>query len=150
MVIKNKVLSLLFVCDWNTARSILAEEIINQDYKDHFTAISAGVEAADYLDPFILGLVKDKYGVNLINKEPRNFKAVDNLNDIDLIVTLSPHAFNAIKAVKKEKGFSTPIEFWETPPPPDKNQSRDNIMQAYEMIFEEISEHIENRFHTKF
>ena len=150
MVMSDKILNILFICDWNTARSVLAEVITNHEYHTHFKACSAGIEASDYVDPFVIGLIKDRYGINLINKEPRNFQAVDNINELDLIVTLSPYAFNAIKSIKKEKGFSTPIEFWETPPPPDKNQSRDMIMNAYEHIFEDISQHIENRFYTKF
>ena len=149
MVENNKQLSILFICDWNTARSILAEEIINQEYKDRFMAFSAGVEASDYIDPFVMGLLKDKYNVNLINKEPRNFKSVENLNNIDLIITLSANAFKAIKSEKHTQNFSTPIEFWETPTPPDQNQSRENIMAAYQDIFNEISEHIENRFYSK-
>lgn len=149
MVTTKKKPNIAFVCDWNTARSIIAEEIINNEFSDLFTACSAGVEASDYVDPFVIGLIKEKYDRNLINKEPRSFTYLNNLNNIDLIVTLSPHAFDAIKMVKKLKGFSTPVEFWDTPVPPDKNQSRDNIVTEYRNLFHEIKQHIENRFCSK-
>jgi protein-tyrosine-phosphatase len=54
----NKVFNVLFLCDTNSARSIMAEAILNRWGSQRFRAFSAGIECASEVDPIALELLK--------------------------------------------------------------------------------------------
>lgn len=136
----------LFVCDWNAARSPLAETILNAECGDALEAASAGIEASDYIDSFIIALCKEKYDINLINKEPIGLAQRNDLASFDIYIALTKQAYSHLKTIKETQKLEADIEYWETSLPPDKNQPRDMIMAAYNALYDEIKSHIDNRF----
>lgn len=53
-----KPFNVLFLCSRNSARSIMAECILNNEGEGRFRAFSAGAEPADNIDPDVLHLLK--------------------------------------------------------------------------------------------
>lgn len=54
-----KIYNVLFLCTGNSARSVMAEAILNRDFGSKFKAFSAGSFPKGYLDPTVLNLLKN-------------------------------------------------------------------------------------------
>lgn len=53
-----KTYNVLFLCTGNSARSIMAESILNRDLSGKFRAFSAGSQPKGQIDPTVLALLK--------------------------------------------------------------------------------------------
>ena len=80
----------LFVCTGNSARSIIAESIINNLYYDKFIGYSAGSNPSGEINPIIEKFLKEKK-FDLSNYSSKNFDTFIN-SDIKLdYVSCSPY-----------------------------------------------------------
>lgn len=70
-----RVFNVLFLCTGNSARSIMAEALVNRYGDGRFRAFSAGIEPAGQIHPFTIGVLKG-HGLpteSLRNKHWREF-----------------------------------------------------------------------------
>src|SRR5262245_29630058 len=88
-----KVYHVLFLSRRNSARSILAEAILNRDGKGRFHGHSAGVAPASDIDPHIIELLRSS-GLPADSLRPRHFNefAKAGARDLDFVFTLSDTA----------------------------------------------------------
>lgn len=133
--------SVLFVCTFNSVRSVLAAAALTKRAKGKIYVESAGVFAGEP-DPFVTALLKEEE-LPPPKDEP---KSIEDLGDgfFDLVVTLSEQAEYAIKLRRQKEDFET--EHWATPDPTGCDGSRDERLAGYRAVLREIERHIGTRF----
>ena len=72
----SKIKKILFVCTGNSARSIIAESIINNNFQNQFIAFSAGSNPSGKINPYIKEYLEEKK-FNLATYYSKNFDELD-------------------------------------------------------------------------
>jgi arsenate reductase len=87
-----KMLKVLFVCTHNSARSQIAEALLNEKGKGRIIAYSAGTEPAEEINPLVVEAMRE-IGIDISEKRP---KSIENFlqESFDLVVTLCEKARN--------------------------------------------------------
>ena len=136
--------SILFMCGQNAIRSPMAE-IMTRAYleKDIFVA-SAGV-ISGMRDPFV-EVALNEVNLTLGKQTPQT---LDELEDkfFDLIVTLSPEAHHA--ALELTRTMPVEVEYWPTYDPSGEGETREQKMDAYRAVRNELQRRIILRFGPK-
>ncbi len=88
-----KIFNVLFLCTGNSARSILAEALLNDMGKGHFRAFSAGSHPAGKVNPFAIALLAEKdLPVNDLRSKNWDEFAQPGATQIDFIITVCDNA----------------------------------------------------------
>jgi protein-tyrosine-phosphatase len=135
------VKSILFMCGQNAIRSPMAEVMTRAMLpKDMFVA-SAGVLPGNR-DPFVEVVLNEKK-LSLGKQIPQT---LDELEDafFDLIITLSPEAHHA--ALELTRTMPVEVEYWPTFDPSGEGESREQKMEAYRSVRDELERKIRQRF----
>ena len=133
--------SILFMCGQNAIRSPMAEimtrALVN---KDVFVA-SAGV-VPGVGDPFVEVVLNE---INL-SRGKQLPQTLDELEDafFDLIITLSPEAHHA--ALELTRTMPVEVEYWPTLDPSGLGETREQKIEAYRSVRDELSRRIGLRF----
>ena len=86
--------NILFVCTGNSARSIIAESLVNNRYNDKLKAYSAGSNPSGEINKDIKHFLNNK-GFNLQNYSSKNFNVfVNGEIKIDHVITVCNNANN--------------------------------------------------------
>lgn len=75
-----------FVCVHNACRSQMAEAIARILAGDVFDSFSAGTETKPAIDPTVVRLIREQYGVDMT--ETQYSKTLDALPEVDVVVTM--------------------------------------------------------------
>ena len=97
IVSKQRPLNVLFLCTGNSARSIIAESVLNRLGMGRFKAYSAGSYPLGHVHPYALDLLrKMNYDTsNLRSKSWEEF-AKDGAPDLDFVFTVCDNAANEV------------------------------------------------------
>ncbi len=138
--------AVLFACGLNAIRSPMAAGLLRQLYGKTVYVASAGVHKG-YLDPFAVA-VMEEIGVDIARHKPKTFEEIDELEGLnfDLIVTLSPPAHH--KALELTRTSAVEVEYWPTADPSVAEGSRDQRLDAYRAVRDQLLTHIRERFGT--
>lgn len=139
---KEKIKSLLFVCNYNSVRSPIAECLAKDIFGDRVFIDSIGIqEELLEINPFAISVMEEA-GLNLLNHKPKHF---EDLNDtsFDLIICLSAEAEEKMKSLTR--GYDIKIELWKTDDPSGVKGNRENIMSAFRDMRDELKKRIEER-----
>ena len=136
----DKVYNVLFLCTGNSARSIMAEALLNELGKGRFNAYSAGSHPAGHVNPFTIDLLnRNGHPINhLRSKSWDEFAALD-APKMDFVITVCDNAAGEVcpiwpgQPMSAHWGFKDPAAFQG----PDDEKRR-----VFQTIFRQIGNRI--------
>mgnify|MGYP001251990443 FL=1 len=135
--------NILFVCTGNSARSIIAESLVNNRYNDKFKAYSAGSNPSGEINKDIKHFLNNK-GFNLQNYSSKNFNVfVNGEIKIDHVITVCNNANNEVCPIWPKKNQ---IIHWDIEDPVIKlnDASEDKKFKIITDTFNNIDKRIKN------
>ena len=133
--------AVLFACTLNAIRSPMAAAIMHHHFGHKVYVASAGIAAGDP-DPFV-GMIMDEIGIDLKKHRPHSFEDLED-SAFDLLITLSPEALN--RAEDMSRTMAIKVENWKIPDPSITQGSRDQILDAYREVRDDLMKRVKERF----
>jgi protein-tyrosine-phosphatase len=134
--------AVLFACTMNRVRSPMAAALLRQRWGGRIFVDSCGLRAGAEADPFAQ-VVMDEIGLDLTDHRAKTF---DDLEDgsFDLVISLAPEAQH--RAVELSRGRAVDLEYWPTADPTITEGSREQRLESYRRMRDELERRIAERF----
>jgi len=136
--------AVLFACGLNSVRSPMAAALFRHMFGRTTYVGSAGVRRGE-LDPFAVAAM-DEIGLDIAKHRPMTFEELEDWEGLnfDLIVTLAPEAHH--KAIDLTRTVAAEVEYWPTPDPTIQEGSREQRLDAYRAVRDQLMRRIRDRF----
>ena len=136
--------AVLFACGQNSVRSPMAAALLRQMQGGALTVASAGVRKGE-LDGFAVAAMAE-IGIDIAEHQPMTFEELEDWDglDFDLIVTLAPEAHH--KALELTHRLAAAVEYWPTADPTDAEGNREQRLDAYRAVRDQLMARIHARF----
>ena len=133
----NKLYNVLFLCTGNSARSVLAEAILNYLGKTHFKAFSAGSQPKGQVHPAAIKVLQEK-GISTDHFRSKSWDefAVDSAPNMDVVVTLCDNAAAEVCPVWPVHPI---VAHWSISDPAAVRGSEDDVHNAFLQAYYTIS-----------
>ena len=136
--------NILFVCTGNSARSIIAESIINNEYNNMYKGFSAGSNPTGKVNEDVKNYLISKH-YDLSNYRSKNFNEFINSQvKMDYVVTVCNNANNEVCPIWPNKDQ---LIHWDIEDPVarlnstnDINRKKYIVETTYKIIFKKINE----------
>lgn len=130
------LLNVLFLCTGNSARSIMAEAMLNELGRGRLRGYSAGSHPKAFVDPGAIQLLERKgYSVNGLRSKSWNEVSAPGGPSFDCVITLCNEALRDAPPKFCGKAAKT---HWAIPDPPAAEDSQAAYEQAYAMLLARI------------
>lgn len=144
------VFNVLFLCTGNSARSILAESLLNQMDRGRFRAFSAGSRPAGQINPFALELLtKNHFPVEALRSKSWDEFAQTEAPHLDFVITVCDNAAGEVCPVWPGQPMTA---HWGIPDPAavqgNDDDKRRALLQAMEQLQRRISMFVSLPFAT--
>jgi protein-tyrosine-phosphatase len=135
--------AVLFACGLNSVRSPMAAGLFKHFFGRTYVG-SAGVRKGE-LDPFAVAAMEE-LGLDIAKHKPMTFEELEEWEGLnfDLIVTLSPEAHH--RALELTRTVAADVEYWPTPDPTPTEGSREQRLDAYRTVRDQLARRIRQRF----
>jgi protein-tyrosine-phosphatase len=123
----------------------MAQALMKLAYGDAVFVDSVGLkheEGQDEVDPFAAAVI-DEAGGDLTGFHPKTFAELED-ESFDVVISLTPEAQH--RAVEIARDHAVDIEYWPTHDPTLVTGSREQILDAYREVRDELARRIEERF----
>jgi protein-tyrosine-phosphatase len=136
--------AVLFACGLNAVRSPMAAALLRYFAGKSIYVGSAGVRKGE-LDPFAVAAMNE-IGLDIAKHKPMTFEDLEDWEGLnfDLIVTLSPEAHH--RALELTRTLAVEVEYWPVPDPTDASGNREQQLDAYRSVRDQLTERIRERF----
>lgn len=137
-------LAVLFACGQNAVRSPMAAALFAQLFGRTIYVGSAGVRKGE-LDPFAVAVMAE-IGIDISQHKPVTLEELEDWEGLnfDLIVTLTPPAHHRALELTRTSGVE--VEYWPTPDPSAVEGSRNQRLDAYRELRDQLLARIQQRF----
>ena len=137
-------LAVLFACGQNAVRSPMAASLLHGMFPHAIYVGSAGVRKGE-LDPFAVAVMAE-IGLDISRHKPMTLEELEDWEGLnfDLIVTLTPQAHHRALELTRTSGVE--VEYWPTPDPSAVEGSRNQRLEAYRELRDQLLARIQERF----
>ena len=135
--------AVLFACGLNAIRSPMAAGLFRHFFGRTYVG-SAGVRKGE-LDPFAVAAMEE-IGLDIGKHKPMTFEEMEEWEGLnfDLIITLAPEAHH--KALELTRTMAADVEYWPTPDPTATEGTREQRLDAYREVRDQLMRRIQARF----
>jgi protein-tyrosine-phosphatase len=139
--------AVLFACTLNAIRSPMAEAMLKYLHGDKVYVQSVGIRKGE--PDHFMAEVMDEIGIDLAKHKPKTFADLEDeyeeeTESFDLVISLSPEAHH--RALEMTRNAAVDVEFWNTFDPSAVQGSREQILDAYRSVRDELFRKIRTRF----
>jgi len=136
--------SVLFMCGQNVVRSVMAQALAKHLFGKSIYVASAGVIAGD-ADPLVTAVL-DEIGLDVKKHRPQSVEDLEEYEGLsfDLAITLSPDAHH--RALELTRTNALGVEYWPTSDPSREAGNREQRLDAYRAVRDELEQRIRARF----
>jgi protein-tyrosine-phosphatase len=140
-----RVRNVLFLCTHNSARSVMAEALLNTIGVGRFQAFSAGSMPSGRVNPFALEMVKSiGYLTDNIRSKSWDEFAVVGAPAMDIVITVCDNAANEVCPFWPQQNGAPPVvAHWGFIDPSDASGGIEGKRQAFDHVFHAIRKEIE-------
>jgi len=127
----------------NSVRSPMAAGLFKYYFGRTYVG-SAGVRKGD-LDPFAVAAMEE-IGLDIAKHKPMTFEEMEDWEGLnfDLIITLAPEAHH--RALELTRTMAADVEYWPTPDPTATEGTREQRLDAYREVRDQLMRRIKARF----
>jgi protein-tyrosine-phosphatase len=134
------VFNVLFLCTGNSARSILAESLLNHFGKGRFSAFSAGSHPGGQVNPFALALLeKNRFPTGELRSKSWDEFAQPDAPQLDFVVTVCDNAAGEVCPAWPGQPITA---HWGIPDPAAVQGSDDDKRRAFVLAMEQLQRRI--------
>jgi protein-tyrosine-phosphatase len=146
VVAEGRPQAVLFACGLNSVRSPMAAALFKHLFGHSAYVGSAGVRKGE-LDPFAVAAMEE-IGLDITRHRPATFEELEDIEGLnfDLIVTLAPEAHH--KALDLTRTLALKVEYWPTADPTIVEGNREQRLDAYREVRDQLMRRIRQRFGT--
>jgi protein-tyrosine-phosphatase len=136
----NRVYNVLFVCTGNSARSIIAEAILNREGRGHFRAFSAGSQPKGAPHPYTLDLLR-KLNFDVSGLRSKNWSEFSGADapPLDFVFTVCDNAAGEVCPVWPGQPMTA---HWGVPDPADAKGTEAEISLAFKDAYRMLAQRI--------
>jgi protein-tyrosine-phosphatase len=133
--------AVLFACSLNAIRSPIAAALLKHLAGRRIYVASAGVRAGEP-DPFI-SIVMEEIGIDVSGHTPHSIASLHDTS-FDLVISLSPEAHH--QALEMTRTMAVDVEYWPTFDPSYVEGSREQRLEAYRQLRDQLLRRLKSRF----
>lgn len=133
--------SVLFACTMNSIRSPMAAAILRHLHGRQIFVDSVGVRPAE-VDGFAVAAM-DEIGIDISRHKSKSFDELEDTS-FDMVISLSPEAHHS--ALELTRTMDCVAEFWPVFDPSLVEGSREERLEAYRQVRDQIRKRILDRF----